>query len=161
GFSGDPAAYEVRMISGDNITTAAQVTEAKADELRMRVPFGAASGNVVVKLGDSESQSPTLLSLGTSVSGFVQEAVKQQDGSTKRQPIAGMKMRAEAGTASVPTTTNTDGAFVFKFPPSVTDLLRVNIYLNVDGALPYSNETRSMRGMGANRDNQYSGDFVD
>ncbi|MGH7411121.1 MAG: IPT/TIG domain-containing protein, partial [Candidatus Methylomirabilis sp.] len=81
GFSRDPAEREVRVVAADNLVSTAQVVASSAEELRVRVPFGAGSGNVSVRLGANESRSLTPLRLGTSVSGFVQEAVRQSDGS--------------------------------------------------------------------------------
>jgi len=160
GFSSDPTANEVQVIDDDGNQTTGQVTIATANQLTARVPFGAGSGKVRVVLGPSQSDSPNRLDLGTSISGFVQEAIKQSDGSVMRQGIKGMKLKATVINREVSAVTNDDGSFILKFQPSDVIGNRVDLYLNYDSALPYPAQTRTMRNVLSNRDNQYRGDVV-
>ena len=161
GFSSDPLAHEVQVIDDGGNRTTAKVEAAGADQLRVRIPFGAGSGRVRVGVQGSEGESPDRLHMATSVSGFVQEAVRLADGSVQRLPVQGVRLRAfgPAGLIAFGVT-NVEGAFVIKFPANAVFADFVDLEVEevaASGALPFPNQKRKVS-VSQNRDNQYHGD---
>jgi uncharacterized protein (TIGR03437 family) len=78
------------------------VLSATSSELTVLAPYGAESGEVIVRTPQGESRSSAVLMIRTSISGFVE--------STDRQPLPGVTVRLK-GTRIV-SVTNANGAFI-------------------------------------------------
>ena len=161
GFSSNPSAHEVQMIDDQGKSVTAKVEAASPGQLRVRVPFGAGSGRVKVVLSPNEGESPDRLELATSVSGVVQQAVRQPDGSTLRAPVPGVTLRAFGLSGLIATAvTTSSGSFVVKFPAAASFFETIDLEVDgaaVPGGLPYPTEKRKMA-VARSRDNPYSGD---
>jgi uncharacterized protein (TIGR03437 family) len=137
GFSSDPAANAV-FINGIPAT----VTSASPNELIIIVPFGVQSGNVTVRTPTGESASGDQLQVRTSISGFIENTV--------RQPLSGVMVTLVGTNISAETTA--EGSFVLPDVPAGTQ------YVEVDGEAlptnpPYPKVTLKTITL-ANRDNQ-------
>lgn len=149
GFTATAADHEVKFIADaglpDKRETTGQVFGASFDQLRVRVPFGAGSGKIRIKIGEREIESAERMEIGTSVSGFVQEF---KDGS--RRPVAGVPVTlVEQG---ITVKTNNSGVFILKNAAPAT---RANIMVSgvADNSLGYQAAPFPMRVVGS-RDNQ-------
>lgn len=148
GFSSTPAENKVRITDVQG-QSEAQVIEASATRLKVLVPFGAGTGKVSVRTPQGENESPTTLTLRTSVSGFVQD--------TRRQPIRGVTVQMSGTNLSVQT--NAEGAFILPdTPPSTSATIEID-GTTVPGGLPYPKQQFKMRVI-ANRDNQV-GEYIE
>ena len=138
GFSPVPTENEVRI---SNLL--ADVVTAATTQLQVVVPYGAASGSVAVRTPLGEGLSSSLLPIRTSISGIVED--------TLRQPMRGVPIRLADG--SITATTNEEGTFVLAdVPPGVQTV-------EVDGesltaSPPYPSVTLKVSAL-ANRDNQF------
>lgn len=86
------------------------VEQASETQLRVRVPFGTASGKVAVRTAQGQGESATNLNLRTSVSGYVEAAAGQ--------PLAGMAVRALGTSPPISAVTDNQGAFVLADVPA-------------------------------------------
>lgn len=152
GFSTDASANQVAILDAQGNPIYALVTSATANQLRVRVPYGASSGMLIVRTPKGEVQSATPVAMRTSVSGFLEEAVMQPDGQLVRRPLPNIMVRVRpAGGGIITRMTNADGSFI---APDVAPGLAS---LDVDPIatnLPYPNIRLKMPVV-ANRDNQY------
>lgn len=138
GFSSETASNIVR-IGG----VAATVTSATPTELVVVVPFGVQSGNISVRTNIGETLSGGALLVRTSISGFVED--------TLRQPLGGVTVKLIG--SSISAQTNVEGAFVLPDVPTGTQ------YVEIDGETltsypPYPKVTLKTITL-ANRDNQF------
>lgn len=154
GFSTLAADNQVLMTDAQGLEVAALVTTASASQIKVRVPFGSATGPVRVRTQQGEGQSNSPLTLRTSISGFVEEAFVQPNGQPGRRPIADITVRAMPPTgAAITQRTGADGSFV------LPDVPPVNLQIEFDTStnpLPYPRQLVKLR-VAANRDNQFSG----
>ncbi len=154
GFSASATDNQVLMMDAQGLEVAALVTSATASQIKVRVPFGSATGPIRVRTPQGESQSGNPLTLRTSVSGFVEESFVQPNGQPGRRPIADITVRAQPTTgAAIVQKTGADGSFVLPdVPPS-------NLQIEFDTStspLPYPRQLVKLRVL-PNRDNQFSG----
>ncbi|HNG32164.1 MAG TPA: BACON domain-containing carbohydrate-binding protein [Blastocatellia bacterium] len=157
GFTGNPADHEVKIVADDDTETTGQIMAAAADQLRVRIPFGAASGKIRVvvegcrRVEGCRIESADRMEISTSVSGFVQE-VKNGE----RLPVAGLPVTLieQGGSHRIQTTTNDSGAFIVK---GASPALRSTIQIGgqAANALNYEMPPFGIRVLG-NRDNQLS-----
>ncbi|MGH9837791.1 MAG: Ig-like domain-containing protein [Blastocatellia bacterium] len=135
----------------------AQVIEATASQLKIKVPFGAETGPVAVSLGNGEAASPQPLAIRASVSGLVED--------TRRRPIIGVTVRAlRPGALGLQQTigstkTNSEGFFVLPDVPTGEP-----IYIEIDASTA-STTPRLPRltlapAIVAGRDNQFTRPIV-
>lgn len=154
GFSTLAADNQVLMTDAQGVEVAALVTAATGSQIKVRVPFGSATGPVRVRTPQGEGQSNNPLTLRTSVSGFVEEAFVQPNGQPGRRPIADITVRAmPPNSAAVTQRTGADGSFV------LADMPPGNISIEFDTSttpLPFPRQLVKLR-VFANRDNQFSG----
>lgn len=135
GFAVAPADNLVR-IGGLEAT----VEAASSNQLTVRVPFGAETGQVTVRTSQGEGRSAAAIQIRTSLSGHVE--------TTGRQPLAGVTVKAGA----LQTTTDAEGVFILTgVAPGVTTV-------EIDGgtAQPAAlyPRLRQRTNIIANRDNQ-------
>ncbi|MGA1369308.1 MAG: Ig-like domain-containing protein, partial [Blastocatellia bacterium] len=138
GFSPVPAENEVRI---SNLL--ADVVTAATTQLQVVVPFGAASGSVTVRTPQGEGLSSTFLPIRTSISGIVED--------TLRQPIPGVPIRLADG--SITATTNEEGTFVLADVPPGVQTVEVEGEA-LTASPPYPSVTLKVSAL-ANRDNQF------
>lgn len=93
----------------------AEVMEATGNQLKVSVPFGAGTGTVQIRTLGGESESQQLLPVRTSISGFVEN--------TLRQPMPGVTVRIPD--LGITATTNFEGAFVLPDVPPGVQLVEV------------------------------------
>ncbi len=152
GFVSTAGGMQVIVTDAQNRVALAQIVEVNQTRIRVRVPFGAGTGQVSVKTAQGESAKPAL-SLRTSVSGFVEEAAKDASGATQRRAIANANVAARPllpPGASKSLRTNTDGTFV------IGDLAPGLYAIEIDSGtsgVTFPKTTFSMNVQG-NRDNQ-------
>jgi hypothetical protein len=79
------------------------------NSLRIRVPYGAGTGKIRVGRGQVEASVP--IRVRTSVSGFIEQAQQQPNGTVVRVAIPGARIRI-IGQPSSEQTANADGSFV-------------------------------------------------
>jgi len=148
GFSEIPAENAVTVVDRERKEFNAQIEEASATRLKVKVPFGSGSGSIAVQTARGRVEYP--FTMRTSVSGIVQTAQLQPSGEYKRIGVKGVTVR----TSAVSTTTNDDGSFLLADVPSAS-----KAFVEIDGrssTLNFDKEIISMRVNDA-RDNQYSG----
>lgn len=138
GFSPVPAENEVRI---SNLL--ADVVTAATTQLQVVVPYGAASGSVTVRTPLGEGLSSTLLPIRTSISGIVED--------TLRQPMPGVPIRLADG--SITATTNEEGTFVLADVPQGIQTVEVDGEA-LTASPPYPSVTLKLSAL-ANRDNQF------
>ncbi len=109
GFAASPQENQVQIVGDDGAPAKVDVLAVNASSLRLRVPYGAGTGQIKVNRGSVEAGAP--IRVRTSLSGFVERAVKQNDGATVRSPIRNARVRA-LNNPAVETVTNNDGSFV-------------------------------------------------
>lgn len=163
-------AGETLDITGTGFTTDAQVlisdssrrlfnasiVQSTGSKLTVLVPFGAGTGNVVVRTIKGEASYP--LKMRTSLSGVVQMNQQQTDGTFKRVGVANATIRVPRAGGALTALTRQDGSFlVADVPP--TNPLSSGLIFEVDatsnGVLPFAKETRRMHVVGEGRDNAY------
>ncbi|MBX3280150.1 MAG: hypothetical protein KF868_19280 [Acidobacteria bacterium] len=151
GFSGDAANNKVAILDAQGNPVWAQVTAATANQLRVRVPYGAQSGRVMVQTPQGEVQSAAQLAMRTSVSGFLEQIVIQNNVQMRR-PVPNVTVRVRPASGAIVTRqTGPDGAFV------AGDLAPGLALIDVDPIatqLPFPSMRLKMPVV-ANRDNQY------
>src|SRR5262249_10699381 len=129
----------------------AQLTEATATQIKIRVPFGAETGPVTVSAGQGEVTSREPLTIRTSISGFVED--------TRRRPIIGVTVRASLFTAStqpiVISKTNNEGVFILPDVPA-GGLVDFDIDASTASVTPRLSLLRLTQAVVAGRDNQLS-----
>lgn len=138
GFSPVVAENEVRI---SNLL--ADVVTAATTQLQVVVPFGAASGSVTVRTPQGEGLSSALLPIRTSISGIVED--------TLRQPMPGVPIRLADG--SITATTNEEGTFVLADVPPGVQTVEVEGEA-LTASPPYPSVTLKVSAL-ANRDNQF------
>ncbi len=122
GFDPQPGRNRVRVGGVE-----AQVIEATASQLKIKVPFGAETGPVAVSVGNGEAASSQPLAIRTSVSGVVED--------TRRRPIIGVTVRAiSTGALGLlqpisSIKTNSEGLFVLPDVPAGEP-----IYIEIDAS---------------------------
>ncbi|MGH9846708.1 MAG: IPT/TIG domain-containing protein, partial [Blastocatellia bacterium] len=83
GFAANPRENLAQIVSDDGVPAKADVLAVSADLLRIRVPYGAGKGKLKISRGEGENKVEANLPINvrTSMSGFVEEAQRQPDGS--------------------------------------------------------------------------------
>jgi uncharacterized protein (TIGR03437 family) len=153
GFAANPFENTVQIVADDGVATNADVLAVAGDSLRVRVPFGAGTGLIRVLRGTSEASAK--IEVRTSISGFIEEAKMQDDGSIIRVPIPGAHVRLVGNPASERAVSD-DGSFVLPGAPEGQNLVdvvpppsslnyphlrqRITVRLNRDNQLPRATE---------------------
>jgi hypothetical protein len=154
GFSTTGGETQVVVTDNQNRTFTALITEVATNRLKVRVPFGAGTGQVSVRTSQGESANKPALTLRTSVSGFIEETFTQANGQLGRRPIANINLRARPLLPPGPAVTQrtgSDGSFVMPVTAGV-------VAIDVDGSTleqQYPARTFQMI-VQPNRDNQYA-----
>jgi hypothetical protein len=154
GFSAVGGETQVIVRDSQNREYIALVTEATANQLRVRVPFGAGSGQVSVRTPQGETENKPPLNYRTSVSGFIEETFTQANGQLGRRPIPNVTLRARPLLPPGPMVTQrtgNDGSFV------LADVTAGAVAIDVDPSttnVPYPARTFRLL-VQPNRDNQY------
>lgn len=149
GFAASPRENSVQIVANDGVTTKAEVIAVTGNSMRVRVPYGAGSGQVKVSRGQNEASQA--IQVRTSVSGFVEVAVLQSDGNVRRSPIPGARVRI-SGQPGIERLTDAAGSFVL---PDMTPSARTDfeILSPTGGTLNFPTTLISMR-VYPGRDNQ-------
>ena len=105
GFSSDS---EVLISDSNRKLFNAKIMEVRATSLKVLVPYGAGTGNLVVRNLRGEASFP--FKMRTSMSGIVQTAQRQQDGSERRVGVRNVTIRLRNSNLP-PVQTSTDGSF--------------------------------------------------
>jgi uncharacterized protein (TIGR03437 family) len=121
----------------------AKVTEATAERLSIRVPFGIESGPISVSTPRGEGRSAGSVPVQTSVSGFIED--------TRRQPLEGVTVRVRVNNGNIEARTSVEGSFALTMDASVPPALIVEID---PGSLPYP-KLLLQAPVIANRDNAF------
>jgi uncharacterized protein (TIGR03437 family) len=151
GFSAHPSEKpEVLIADSQSKLFNAQVEEVTPTRLKLIVPFGAGSGKLIVRTPRGESSAS--IELRTSISGIVQAAQLQQDGSYKRVGVPNVTVRVPG--LQPPVRTSADGSFVVPDVPQSEGLVFEVDGTTVGATPPYDKDTRKMPTR-AGRDNQY------
>jgi hypothetical protein len=116
--------------------------------MRIRTPLGAGTGAVKVSRGQVEATFP--INVRTSISGFVEEARMQSDGTVARVAIPGMRVRIVGQPASEKVS-SADGSFVLPDPPA--GAVTIEIVGPASGPLTYPSQRVKMA-VRPDRDNQ-------
>ena len=152
GFSSDS---EVVISDSNSKLFNAKIIEAKATSLKVLVPYGAGTGNLVVRNVRGEASFP--FKMRTSMSGIVQTAQVQQNGSTARIGVPGVTIKL-VGSSLPPIRTTADGSFLMPDVPP-TGPLSSGLVFEVDGTtnvvLGLQKERRRIRVVASGRDNPY------
>ena len=138
GFAANPRENTVQIVADDGVTAKAEVLGVSGNGLRMRVPFGAGTGQLKVARGNAEGSLPVRVK--TSVSGFIERV----GDSGARIAIAGARVRIITQ-ANVPdAVANADGSFVMSGinPQARADF---KILPPVSGALNYPEKPFTLR----------------
>jgi uncharacterized protein (TIGR03437 family) len=144
-FTAAPENSQVYMVDSEQ-TLQAQVLEPISNtQLRVLVPFGAATGQLRVGLTSSDATTESL-NLRTSVSGFVETSTSGSD----RQPLPDVKVRV-VGT-NLEATTNASGAFVIPNVNTGEVVLQVDSPAGVSP--PYPQAPIKVSNVRSARDNQ-------
>lgn len=150
-FSAHPSEKPEVLIADSNLKLFnAQVEEVSATNLKVKVPFGAGSGSLIVRTPRGEHSIP--FKMRTSMSGIVQTLQLQPDGTKK---LVGLKNVTIRFSPLPPVTTNDSGSFIL---PGVLPGNRREFEVDgtTVGATPsYGKEKRQMLLVVAERDNQY------
>lgn len=148
GFAASPGENQALLIADDGLTAKAEVTSVSGDIMKVRVPFGAGSGQLRISRGQSEAS--IAMQVRTSVSGFVEEARMKPDGSIERVPIPGARVRL-LGRPESERSVSADGSFVIPDPPAGS--ATVEILFPSEATLPFPTPRLKVP-VRANRDNQ-------
>ncbi|MGH9843982.1 MAG: hypothetical protein ACREEM_35045, partial [Blastocatellia bacterium] len=155
GFSAHPSEKPEVLIADSNLKLFnAQVEEKETTPTRLKiiVPFGAGSGNLIVRTPRGESGIP--IKMRTSMSGIVQVAQLQPDDTYKRVGLRNVAVRVPLQNGKIERLTNDDGSFILPDVPT-SSALAFEVDGTTAGANPsYSKETRKMP-IATGRDNQY------
>ncbi len=108
GLNFDPAKDKNLILVAGNESRA--VEQASETQLRVRVPFGAASGKLAVRTAQGQGEGAANLNLRTSISGYVE--------TTAGQPLSGMAVRVLGTSPPVSAVTDNEGAFVLADVPA-------------------------------------------
>ena len=109
GFAANPRENLVQIIANDGVTAKAEVLTVTADSLRVRVPFGASTGQLRVSRNQAEASLP--VRVRTSISGFVEEVRQPGNGATQRFPLSGIRVRLR-NAPQIESLTNADGSYI-------------------------------------------------
>ncbi|MCW5970557.1 MAG: hypothetical protein KIT57_18815 [Blastocatellales bacterium] len=152
GFAPNPGENQVLMVADDGITARADVVTVTGNSMRVRMPFGAGTGQLRVSRGQSETGRA--ISVRTSISGFVEEARVGPGGVVERIPIPGARVRL-LGRPATERSVGIDGSFVIPDPPGIPagGSAFVEILPPPGGALPLP-VPRLKVAVRADRDNQ-------
>lgn len=144
---------DVVFVDAERRSYNAQLVESSASRLRVLVPFGAGSGQVVVRTEAGEASRA--VTLRTSLSGIIQRAERQPNGAYRRVGIRDITVRVPTAGGEMTASTNEDGAFLL---PGLQPSGAVAFYVDGDatGALPGINVPYKSPVRGA-RDNQFPG----
>lgn len=148
GFAASPAENQALMIADDGVTARADIVSVAGDSMKIRVPFGAGTGQLRISRGQSEAGRA--IQVRTSVSGFIEEARPKPDGGIERIPIPGARVRL-LGRPATERTVSADGSFVIADPAAGSAV--VEILPPAGGSLPFPNPRLKMS-VRADRDNQ-------
>ncbi len=152
GFSSDS---EVVISDSNSKLFNAKIVEARATSLRVLVPYGAGTGNLVVRNVRGEASFP--FKMRTSMSGIVQTAQVQQNGTTLRVGVPRVTIRL-IGINLPPIQTNADGSFLMPDVPP-TNPLSSGMVFEVDGTtngvIALQKERRRIRVITSGRDNPF------
>ena len=148
GFAANPRENNVQIVADDGLTAKADVLAAGATTIRIRVPFGAGTGQLKVSRGQIEASAA--VSVRTSVSGFIERAVSQA-GQITRVPIPGARVRLRER-PEIEDVTNAEGSFVM---PDLTpgNKVEFEILPPANGSLNFPTKKFALR-VRAGRDNQ-------
>lgn len=148
GFAASPAENQALMIADDGVTARADIVSVAGDSLKIRVPFGAGTGQLRISRGQSEAGRA--IQVRTSVSGFIEEARPTPGGGIERIPVPGARVRL-LGRPATERTVSADGSFVIADPAAGSAV--VEILPPAGGSLPFPNPRLKMS-VRADRDNQ-------
>ena len=152
GFVATPGGMQVMVTDAQNRTALAQIVEVNQSSVRVRVPFGAGTGQLSVRTAQGESANKPALSLRTSVSGFVAQSSRDAGDNVVRRAVANanVTVRPQLGGGATRTArTTTDGTFVIgDFDPGI---YRVEIDSGTSGVV-FPRQSFSLNVTG-NRDN--------
>jgi len=149
GFAANPRENNVQIVADDGVTAKAEVMAVSATTIRIRVPFGAGTGQIKVSREQIEASAP--IRVRTSVSGFVERAISQ-NGQITRVPIPGARVRIN-GRPETERVTDAEGSFVLPdTPPSLKG--EFEILPPADGSLNFPPKKPALR-VYADRDNQF------
>ncbi|MCW5966930.1 MAG: hypothetical protein KIT57_00320 [Blastocatellales bacterium] len=131
----------------------AQLMETGSTSLKVMVPYGSGTGNLIVRNTRGEASFP--FRMRTSMSGIVQRVTAGQGGSEERTGIRNVTIRIRQNNVERTAMTNDDGSFLM---PDVEPTSRLTFEVDgtTNGLLPLPKDVRSMPVVGG-RDNQYEG----
>ncbi len=129
----------------------ASVSAATPTQLRVKVPFGARSGAVVIETPQGKVIGNDI-QVRTSLSGMVADA---SPGVTSAPvPLAGIKVRLSSGGQAFETFTDTNGYFVLKNLPAAAQSPFAKLSFDSSGLpQPFNPLTRLIPGLQSSRDN--------
>lgn len=130
----------------------AQMMESGTTSLKVMVPYGSGTGNLIVRNARGEASFP--FRMRTSMSGIVQRVVAHGDGE-QRIGIRNVTIRIRQNNVERTVVTNDDGSFLM---PDVLPAARLTFEVDgtTNGLLPLPKDVRSLP-IAADRDNQYEG----
>jgi uncharacterized protein (TIGR03437 family) len=148
GFAANPRENNVQIVAEDGLTAKADVLAVSNTSIRIRIPFGAGTGQLKVSRGQIEASAA--VNVRTSVSGFIERAVLQ-DGQITRLPIAGARVRLREH-PEIGSVTDAEGSFVM---PDMTpgNKVEFEILPPANGSLNFPTKKFPMR-VRVGRDNQ-------
>jgi uncharacterized protein (TIGR03437 family) len=131
----------------------AQLMESATTSLKVMVPFGSGTGNLIVRNARGEASFP--FQMRTSVSGIVQRVIPQNNGGEQRVGIRNVTIRIRQNNIERAALTNDDGSFLL---PDVTPTARLTFEVDgtTNGLLPLPKDVRTVPVLNG-RDNQYEG----
>ncbi|MBX3280819.1 MAG: hypothetical protein KF868_22705, partial [Acidobacteria bacterium] len=131
----------------------AKLMESDSTSLKVMVPFGSGTGNLIVRNARGEASFP--FRMRTSMSGIVQRVTPGQGGSDERVGIRNVTIRIRQNEVTRTAMTNDDGSFIL---PDVTPTARLVFEVDgtTNGFLPLPRDLRSLPVV-SGRDNQYEG----
>jgi uncharacterized protein (TIGR03437 family) len=150
GFTSDS---EVLISDATRKVYNAQLMESATTSLKVMVPFGSGTGNLIVRNARGEASFP--FQMRTSVSGIVQRVIAGQGGSETRVGIRNVTIRIRQNNVERTALTNDDGSFLL---PDVTPTARLTFEVDgtTNGLLPLPKDVRTVPVL-TGRDNQYEG----
>src|SRR6185503_18963650 len=141
------------VLISDNTRKAynAQLMESTTTSLKVMVPFGSGTGNLIVRNARGEASFP--FQMRTSMSGIVQRVIPQNNGGEQRVGIRNVTIRIRQNNVERTTLTNDDGSFLL---PDVTPTARLIFEVDgtTNGLLPLPRDVRTVSVL-TGRDNQY------
>ncbi|HKQ79053.1 MAG TPA: Ig-like domain-containing protein [Blastocatellia bacterium] len=148
GFAANPRENNAQIVADDGLTAKAEVLAVGASTIRIRVPFGAGTGQLKVSRGQIEASAT--IQVRTSVSGFIERAVSQ-DGRIVRTPVPGARVRLRER-PEIERVTDAEGSFVM---PDLTpgNKVEFEILPPANGSLNFPTKKFPMP-VRAGRDNQ-------